>query len=158
MNEQNGHLSAVDAEELEELLDDGVEEVGMRGRDGRFIVGHRKLGGSQPGQESDRLMNIMTIVRRRAAEIGLDPEEMVWAVYRGLALKGAKGDAAAGKIVLDRACGMLEKGLQVNIDASVNAEPSVVPPRRELAVQLLEMREVAMGILGIEDEVDKLLE
>ncbi len=148
----------VDAKELEELLDDGIEEAGMRdAATGLFIAGHRKLGGSRKGQESGRLMNLMTIVRRRAAEIGLDPEEMVWAVFRGLSLEGAKGDAPAGKIVLDRMCGMLEKGLQVNVDASVNAEPSVVPQRRKLAVQLLEMREVAAGILKIEDETDELL-
>lgn len=93
-----------------ELVEDGGD---LRdAKTGQFVNGHQKLGGRKKGA-----MDLMSICRRAAKGAGVKLEDMVWAVMRGLALKGAQGDAAAGGIVLNRLCGVQDRNLvELNVD------------------------------------------
>lgn len=131
-----------------------------KGRDaatGQFVAGCP----AGPGRPLNSV-GFVEFCRRRAKESKTSLDEMMWAAFRGTALRAAKkGDGASCKIVLDRAYGPQEKApvVQVGVGVEVNANDRevVLPLRRALATQLLEMRETAMEILGIEDELDELL-
>lgn len=110
---------------------------------GRFVKGN--AGG--PGRKAGTL-NMMALCRRKAAEHGLDMEQLVWAVFAAMCAKGASGDASAAKLVLDRTCGPIEKGIEIAVDArqvnlgegppmpkSAEAADSYVVALRDLAQQ-----------------------
>jgi len=127
VSEANGHEIELELGATDDAGDgdgDGRRQPDDNGRDsatGRFTVGNS--GG--PGRPSGAL-DFMSICRRRAREADLDLEALVWAAARGLFLKASKGDASAAKIILDRTCGLLEKGLELNVDArSVTIGPPV---------------------------------
>lgn len=95
----------------------------------------------------------MVLCVRKAREARVSIEDLVWAVIRGLIAKGARGDAAAGKLVLDRLCGVIDKGPTVNVDArSVTVSGPPVPRGRDLAKYILDLQEVArrQGILDVD--------
>ncbi len=96
-NGQNGH----------ELVEDSGRDAS-----GRFIEGHQKLGGRQKGS-----MDFMAICRRKAKEENLDLDDVVWEAFGALRNAMKDKDVTAIKLLLDRTCGILEKGLEVSVDA-----------------------------------------
>jgi len=75
----------------------------------------------------------------------------VWAATRGLAVRAARGDAAAAKVLLDRLCGPVDKAL-VEIDArSVGlAAGPPIPAGGEFSDWVRKLNAVAaqQGLLG----------
>jgi hypothetical protein len=62
-------------------------------------------------------MNLMRLCRQKAEEHGLDLEQLVWATVAAMFAKAASGDAPAAKLILDRFCGPVEKGIEIAVDA-----------------------------------------
>jgi hypothetical protein len=128
--------------------------------DGKFIKGHSIRSPGRPKGSLDW----RTEIKRFAKENHIPEKSVLDAAIRGLIKGSLKGDSSSCKQVIDRYCGILEKGSEVNVgvgigmEVQVNNQEQVLPPRRELAVQLLEMQETAAQILGSEDEIDALLE
>jgi len=91
---------------------------------GRLLPGHSIAGPGRPRGSLD----FMVVCRDKAKAAGVSLSDLVWAATRGLAVRAARGDAAAAKVLLDRLCGSVDKGTEVNVDARTVALPSAAPP------------------------------
>ncbi len=108
-----------------------------------------------PGRPKGSVVDFMEVVRRKVEETGGDLDAMVWGALQGLARKAANGDSAAAKVLLDRLCGTIDKGVAVNV--GVNTAPSpgrpVGPPMPsgiEFGDYIKKLNQVAaaQGLLG----------
>ena len=127
-----------DGEPQKELV-----ETGVRDKNGQFVEGHPALPGGGRPQGS---MDCMAIWKRKAKAEGIDLETVVGEAL--LALRKAMnddGDIAAIRALLDRTCGILEKGLQINVDHPGSV--TIGPPLPEDG----DLREQARALLE-EDE------
>lgn len=117
---------------------------------GHFRKGN-KAGGRKP-----KLKNFDTIIRKKAAEHGLDIDEMLWGAARGMFLAAANGDVNAAKLLFDRFFGPVEVAPQVNVDVQSNMAivGPPVPQRRALAEQLEDIHTVAARVLTDEEARD----
>jgi len=91
---------------------------------GRLLPGHSIPG---PGRPQGAL-DFMAVCRKKSREAGVKLSDLVWAATRGLAVRAARGDAAAAKVLLDRLCGSVDKGTEVNVDARTVALATATPP------------------------------
>ena len=99
-------------------VEDPLVSLDPKNRDvvtGQFKTGHeiRAPGAGRP----KGTLNFMKIAREKAKKAKIPLEDLVWLATKGLAMKAARGDAAAAKILLDRMCGSIDKGVEVNVDA-----------------------------------------
>jgi hypothetical protein len=81
---------------------------------GRFLPGHP--GGPGAVKGAPRKIELVAVCRRKAKQEGRDLEDLLWGVVKGLMVKAGKGNAACGKLILDRFCGMMEKAPEVNVN------------------------------------------
>jgi len=137
-------------------LDPNKDPTNRDQKTGRLLPGHQL---SSPGKPKSTL-NFMEICKRKAKAIGVDLDSVVWSIMKGLLNRAKDGDAAASKILLDRLCGVVEKGFELHVDVdnrSVTIGPPV-PEGRELGEYIRGMNEVAaeQGWLG--DETPKQVE
>lgn len=118
----------------------GEKDIGdkatVRDKKGRFLPGHAPTSPGRPKGKTH--YDVLAICKRMAKEDGADIEKLIWAVMRGMAIKGSKGDSAAAKVFLDRVCGPAGKDpeVQVNIDARQVADAAAQDPediQREFA-------------------------
>lgn len=125
---------------------------------GRFAVGNPGGPGQPPGT---RHIELMEVCRRKARKEGRDLEELLWGVVKGLMIKAGKGDAKAGKLILDRFCGTLEKAPQIAVDArQISLTPGPpIPPSRELGRCFAKLAEISKDLMTVPldepDEVEK---
>ena len=75
----------------------GVDGKADRSSNGRFLPGHKLAG---PGNAGSRI-NVAALAKRKAAELGIDLDCLVWDVVSAMLLNAACGDTKAAKIVFD---------------------------------------------------------
>jgi len=112
---------------------------------GRFVPGNP--GG--PGRPKGATLDFMCICRKKAKEFGVDLEDLVWRFVQGLSERAMSGDPAAGKLLLDRFCGILEKGAQVNVGVGIDARSTgpPIPSPQELGKCLRELADESLKLL-----------
>jgi hypothetical protein len=114
---------------------------------GRFVKGNP--GG--PGRPRGAL-DLMTIARRGAKKDDQDLDILVWEAVKGLAARAKKGDPAAARELLNRLCGTVEKGSDVEVNVGIDArQPGPpLPNNRDLANWLEELGEAVVDLRRIE--------
>lgn len=126
--------------------ENGLPEKDDNGRDpvtGQFVKGYQGGPGRPRGS-----MDFMQVCRKRARETGVSIEDLVWQVAESLFKNAINGDIVAAKLILDRSCGLLDKGtpavaVQVNGDgAQITAGPPV-PNDGDLGTYIQRLAEVA---------------
>ncbi len=129
---------------------DPLESADPANRDqvtGHLLPGH-KLRGPGGGQR----LSFITVVKRKAKAAGMSLDNIIWLTTKGLARRAALGDAAAAKILLDRLCGPVEKGIEVHVDArtAIANQGPPVPRVGEFKDWVLEVNKIAaqQGMLG----------
>ena len=99
-----------------------AEESRERDEKGWFLPGNQV--GLGYGRPKGSKVDFMTVCRAKAKEAGLELEDMVWAVGKAMFKAAMEGDAACAKIILDRACGAVEKmpavAVQINQQNTVH--------------------------------------
>jgi hypothetical protein len=105
--------------------------------------------------------DFVALLREQAKVHGLKPEELLWKAAKAMFDKATGGDAAAAKLIFDRACG-IQSGVNVNVDnRSVHIGPPV-PASGELGEYIGELNKIA-AVVGVEvqnvdaDELEELL-
>jgi len=136
-------------------MSDDLEQVGDSGefRDerGRFLPGHPyALGHGRPPGSVD----FVATCRKFSRKSGVPLEEIIWAIFRGLANQAIRGDHKCAKEILDRLCGVIDK-MEVNVDnRSVNmSQGPPVPKGRQFGQYLSDLRKVSEEL--IDEEADR---
>ena len=111
---------------------EGHLENGDNGRDpttGQFLKGWKGGPGRPKGS-----VDVLSVMRRRCKEEGLDFEEMVWSVMKAAAEAGSaeKPDAASARTFLDRACGPVKQAVDVTSDGNQIGPAPSIPTGRDL--------------------------
>lgn len=102
-------------------------------------------------EDSSGRFNFVEIVREHAEREGKDPKRLIWKVAERMFEEAAGGDAAAAKLILDRACGKQGNpgAINVNVDSrSVNFGPPP-PASGDMEEYILALSRVAKQI-GVE--------
>jgi len=124
-----------------------------RDEKGLFLPGNP--GG--PGRPKGSI-DFMATIREFAKKEGLDVRQMVWEAGLAMFQKAKEGDATAAKLVFDRACGVIEKGVDVDVNVTnVNASIGPTPPTEsDMGRYIKRLTEVAahQGI-RVEDDDDE---
>lgn len=87
-------------------------------------------------------IDLMAVVRRKAREEGLDLRQELWRVVLVLLRAAQEGDVQAGKLLLDRICGPIEKGTELSVSVSQHLGP-VPPPTADLPAYAARLAELA---------------
>ncbi len=99
------------------------------GRDpttGRLLPGHELSKGVSRNHAPARI-NIARMARRKAAELGLDVDELVFDVVLTMLLNGARGDTKAAKLALDWLGQQDPAGPLVEVNVGNFGTPQVPP-------------------------------
>ena len=109
-----------------------IGENGIRDAKGRFLDGHANISpGRPPGS-----MDFMAICRRKARENGQDLETIVWNAFQSLIEQTEDGEVPAIKLLLERCCGIMEKGPTVAVQINQNMRPIQDQARDDLKAML----------------------
>lgn len=111
---------------------DKGEKSADRDANGKFLPGHGILSpGRPPGS-----MDFMAICRRKARENDLDLESVVWDAFESLVSEAKAGEVPAIKLLLERCCGIMEKGPTVAVQINQNMRPIHDQARDDLKAML----------------------
>lgn len=81
-------------------------------------------------------MDFMAICRRKARENDLDLESVVWDAFESLVSEAKAGEVPAIKLLLERCCGIMEKGPTVAVQINQNMRPIHDQARDDLKAML----------------------
>ena len=95
-------------------MEKAVDGEADRANNGRFLPGHKLAG---PGNAGARI-NVAALAKRKAKELDIDLDELLWDVILAMLLKAACGDTKAAKVVFDMLGEQAPKGPIIAIDAS----------------------------------------
>jgi len=104
--------------------------------------------------------DFVSLVRDQAKVHGVEPERLLWLAAKAMFDKAAGGDAAAAKLIFDRACGVQEKsgGVNVNVDNRRLTFGPPAPAAGDVGEYIAGMNKVAAQIgIEINDEIEDLL-
>jgi pyruvate/2-oxoglutarate dehydrogenase complex dihydrolipoamide acyltransferase (E2) component len=127
------------------------EKKSNRDAKGRLLPGHNIPG---PGSPQGTL-DMMSIMRRKAKEHGLNLEDMVWGVMSSMSesAQSKKPDPSAARLFIDRVCGAMTQQHEVTSTAIVSPGPPV-PEGAHLGQFVKRMHEVAEQQGLLEDGED----
>ena len=80
---------------------------------GRFIPGTKGGPGRKTGS---RMINFVVLCEKKAKELNINLEDLVWSVVKRLFVLASQGDVQAAKLILDRICGPVDKLIELNFD------------------------------------------
>ena len=114
--------------------------------------------GGDNGGSSDHF-DFVAVIREHAKIHGLTVDALLWKSAKAMFDKAAGGDAAAAKLIFDRACGMQDKGggINVNIDNRKVVLGPPAPAAGDVGEYIAAMNRVAAQIgVVVHDEPDAL--
>lgn len=112
---------------MSDPLGKGVDGKADRADNGRFLPGHKLAG---PGNAGARI-NVAALAKRKAAELGIDLDCLVWDVVSAMLLNAACGDTRAAKVVFDILGEQASRGPLVAIGLDGGGRVPQVPPLLE---------------------------
>jgi hypothetical protein len=130
------------SEEVEAVPINEMEDNGRNPETGQFVKGWKGGPGRPKGS-----VDFMQALRLHAKAKGYDIVAAVWEVAEAMFEKAKSGDVAAAKLILDRACGVQNKGadVEVNVDArQVRIGPPI--PEGQKLDEFIEARRVHSGL------------
>jgi hypothetical protein len=140
-------------EEVEAKVVTDMAENGRDPETGRFLPGWK--GG--PGRPRG-CVDFMQVMRKKAREHNMDVEEMIWEVGFSMFNAAKGGDVQAAKMILERFCGMQERGgnLEVNVDARQVSIGPPAPEGQDMGDFIKQLADVAAknGMMRETEEVD----
>ena len=106
-------LKPTDGRDVDENRDPGT---------GRFLPGYK-------GGRKHRI-DLLSVCDRRAREEGMELEDLLWQVFKGLVVQAAKGDTVAARIIFERVCttpDQLAARLELEVTAALGPPTPVAP-------------------------------
>lgn len=98
---------------MSDPLEKAEEGKPDRSAKGRFLPGHKLAG---PGNAGARI-NVAALARRKAKEMGLDLDGLLWDVAFAMLVLGSCGNVKAAKLAYEMLGEQEVKGPLINIDA-----------------------------------------
>lgn len=127
-----------------DLAESGAERDGK----GRFLPGHKGIGGRPKGLDFRR------VVQEYADARSIKVEDAIWTIFTSL-LKSAKdGDVSASRLILDRLCD--PDAIKLSVEHSGEIGAGLAPPSsKQLATEMIRLKELADQYLIDSTESDK---